>query len=151
MNLRRALPAMVVALVAVVGLAGCGKIQNSYGNATKSTNTPAAGVAASPTASAAQAPATSNTVIIQNFAFAPASLTVKAGTKVTWTNNDSTVHDVTSTDGPAVDAATTSTFSSGTLNQGDSFSFTFSKPGTYYYECTIHAAMATMHAKVVVK
>ncbi len=151
MNLHRAFPAVVVALVAVVALAGCGKIQNSYGSATKSTNTPASGMAASPAASAAQTPVTGNAVTIQNFAFVPATLTVKAGTKVTWTNNDTTVHDVTSTNGPSVTAATTSLFASGTLNQGDSFSFTFSKPGTYYYECTIHAAMATMHAKVVVK
>ena len=151
MNLHRAFPAVVVALVAVVALAGCGKIQDSYGNASKSTTTPASGMAASPTASAAQTPATGNAVTIQNFAFAPATLSVSVGTKVTWTNNDTTVHDVTSTDGPAVGAATTSLFASGTLNQGDSFSFTFAKPGTYYYECTIHAAMATMHAKVVVK
>lgn len=151
MNLHRALPALVVALVATVALAGCGDIQNSYGSATEPTTTPAAGTAASPTASAAETPATSTTVSIQNFAFVPATLTVKAGTKVTWTNNDSTVHDVTSADGPAVDAATTSLFASGILDQGDSFSFTFTEPGTYYYVCTIHASMATMHAKVVVE
>lgn len=151
MNLRRALPAGVVALVAAAALAGCGSIQNSYGGAAKPTSTPAGGAVASPASSATQAPATAGTVTIQNFAFVPQTLTVKAGTKVTWTNNDTTQHDVTSTDGPAIDAATTSTFASGTLNQGDSFSFTFTKAGTYYYECTIHASMATMHAKVVVQ
>ena len=153
MNLRRAFPAVVVALVAVVALAGCGKIQNSYGSAGKTTPPAAGGGATSPMASspAAQAPATGNTVTIQNFAFVPQTLTVKAGTKVTWTNNDTTQHDVTSTNGPDVGAATTSMFASGTLSQGDSFSFTFSKPGTYYYECTIHASMATMHATVIVK
>lgn len=151
MNLHRALPALVLALVAVLALAGCGDIQNSYGSATEPTNTPAAGTAASPTASAAETPASSTTVTIQNFAFVPASLTVKAGTEVTWINKDSTVHDVTSTDGPAVGAAITDLFASEVLNQGDSFSFTFSEPGTYYYQCTIHASMATMHAKVVVE
>ena len=60
-------------------------------------------------------------------------------------------HNVTSTDGPGVDAATTSTFASETLSQGDTFSFTFEEPGTYYYECTIHASMATMHATVIVE
>jgi plastocyanin len=152
MSLHRVFPALVVALVAALALAGCGKIQNSYGNATKSTPTPpAAGAAASPGASATQAPATTSTVNIQNFAFVPQTLTIKAGTKVTWTNNDSTQHDVTSTDGPAIDAATTDLFSSGVMNQGASFSYTFTKAGTYYYECTIHASMATMHAKVVVQ
>ena len=151
MNLHRALPAVIVALLAVVALAGCGNIQNSYGNATKSTTPPASGAAASPAASPAQTPVTGSSVAIKNFTFVPATLTVNAGTKVTWTNNDTAVHDVTSTDGPSVTAATTSLFASGNLNQGDSFSFTFSKPGTYYYECTIHASMTTMHAKVVVK
>ena len=42
-------------------------------------------------------------------------------------------------------------FSSGVMNQGDTISFKFTKAGTYYYECTIHASMATMHAKVVVQ
>ena len=76
---------------------------------------------------------------------------MSAGTEVTWTNDDTTPHDVTSTDGPGTDAATTSTFASETLAQGDTFSFTFDEPGTYYYECTIHASMATMHAEVIVE
>ena len=48
-------------------------------------------------------------------------------------------------------AATTSLFDSGTLNQGGSFSFTFAKAGTYFYECTIHKSLPAMHARVVVK
>ena len=103
------------------------------------------------TTGAAVAPATGNAVTIQNFAFAPQTLTVKAGTKVTWTNNDSAPHTVTSTDGPSTSASTTSQFDSGQMGSGDSFSFTFTKAGTYYYECTIHASMASMHAKVVVQ
>jgi plastocyanin len=72
-------------------------------------------------------------VTIQGFAFHPASLTVKTGTKVTFTNEDSTIHNATS--GPE------STFSSGSLNKGQSFTFTFTKPGTYTYTCTIHPFM----------
>ena len=48
-------------------------------------------------------------------------------------------------------ATRTGLFDSGTLNPGQTFSFTFAKPGTYFYECTIHFAMPSMHAKVVVK
>ena len=149
MNLQRALPALAVGLLAVVALAGCGSDSGSGGGY-------GSGAAASPSATAsagsgAQTPASGTTVSIQGFAFTPQTLTVPAGAEVTWTNDDSTAHDVTSTDGPGIDAATTDLFASGTLGQGDSFSYTFSEPGTYDYECTIHASMQTMHATVVVE
>ena len=71
---------------------------------------------------------------IKNFAFAPAALTVKAGTTVTWTNQDADAHTVTSKDGggPLASAA---------LNTGQTYSYTFAKPGTYAYLCTIHPFM----------
>jgi plastocyanin len=74
-----------------------------------------------------------DTVAIQNFAFSPETITVKVGTKVTWTNKDSAAHTVTgdNNDGPA----------SGTLAQGASYSFIFSKVGTFNYECSIHPSM----------
>ena len=150
MNLHRVFPALVVGLLAAVALAGCGKISNWYGQS----NSGGAAATPMPTMSSgggALTPATGNAVAIQNFSFTPQTLTVKAGTKVTWTNNDSTTHTVTSTNGPGTNAATTSLFSSGSLNGGQSFSFTFTKAGTYYYECTIHASMASMHAMVIVK
>ena len=84
--------------------------------------------------SAPAAPVAGNAVSISGFAFAPASLTVKAGTTVTWTNKDSDAHTVTSqgTGGPLGSAA---------LSTGQSYSFTFTKPGTYSYLCTIHPFM----------
>jgi plastocyanin len=83
---------------------------------------------------AGAAPVAANTVAIKNFAFAPAAITVKAGTKVTWTNQDSDAHTVTSQNnsGPLSSAA---------LNTGQSYSYTFTKPGTYSYLCTIHPFM----------
>jgi plastocyanin len=42
-------------------------------------------------------------------------------------------------------------FSSDQMAQGDTFSFTFEKPGTFYYMCIIHASLETMHAVVIVK
>ena len=80
------------------------------------------------------APVAANTVAIKNFAFAPAAITVKAGTKVTWTNQDSDAHTVTSqhNSGPLNSTA---------LNTGQSYSYTFTKPGTYSYLCTIHPFM----------
>ena len=126
-----------LAIAAVLVLAACGSPSNATAGA--SSATPAA------------VGATTNAIAIQNFTFTPPSTTVKAGTTVTWTNNDTTPHDVTSTDGPGISAATTATFASGPMAQGATFSFTFKKPGTYYYECAIHASMASMHAVVIVK
>jgi len=71
-------------------------------------------------------------VVIENFAFSPATLTVSVGTTVTWTNNDSTAHTVTSR---------TQTFDSGRLSQGQSFSYTFNQKGDFEYYCTYHPNM----------
>jgi plastocyanin len=79
-----------------------------------------------------KAPETSN-ISIKNFSFDPATLSVKTGTKVTWTNNDSTSHTITSDSG--------SLLNSGTLAPGQSFSFTFTKDGTISYHCSIHPTM----------
>ncbi len=90
-------------------------------------------------------------VLIASYAFSPQSITVKAGTTVTWTNNDSVPHNVVSASDASTGASTTDTFASGNLTQGQTFSYTFDTAGTYYYECSIHASMATMHGTVVVQ
>ncbi|VVE61708.1 putative Amicyanin precursor [Pandoraea captiosa] len=74
------------------------------------------------------------TVHIENFTFAPATLTVKAGTRVTWTNRDDEPHTVTSSSTPR-------TFASGALDTDATFAFTFDKPGTYPYFCAVHPHM----------
>ena len=79
-------------------------------------------------------------VQIKSYAFSPATLTIKAGTKVTWTNYDTAPHTVTVDSGPVK-------FSSPTLQKGDSFTYTFTTPGTYSYYCAVHPDMT---AKVVV-
>ena len=92
-----------------------------------------------PSSAAAPGPAVSaNAVAIQGFAFSPASITVKVGTTVTWTNHDTDAHTVTANPGP---------FKSKTLDTGDTFSYTFTAPGSFEYLCTIHPFMT---AKVVV-
>ena len=80
------------------------------------------------------AAAAANEVVIDNFSFGPAQLRVAAGTKVMWTNDDPDPHTVTSEADPKV-------FKSPPLDTGDSFAFTFDKPGTYRYFCTIHPRM----------
>ena len=73
-----------------------------------------------------------NEIVIQNFAFEPSTLTVKAGTKVTWVNRDDEPHTVTATD---------KRFNSKTMENGDRFSMEFTKPGTYKYYCALHPKM----------
>jgi amicyanin len=70
-------------------------------------------------------------VAIDNFTFNPPQVKVKIGTKVTWTNRDDIPHTVT--DPPA--------FRSKALDSEQSFSFTFTTPGTYTYFCSLHPHM----------
>ena len=77
-------------------------------------------------------------VEIKDFAFHPNSTTLPAGTTVTWKNDDSVSHTVTSTNGE---------FGSDVLRQGQEFSHTFMNPGTYDYRCAIHPYM---QAQVIV-
>lgn len=82
-------------------------------------------------ASAAALP--ENTVRVQDYAFSPGTLTVKAGAGVTWKNEGEAPHMVTSVEkgGP---------LESGMLDPGESWSHTFTEPGTYEYRCLPHAA-----------
>jgi amicyanin len=87
-------------------------------------------------------PAAANTVqvAILGYKYDPPVLTVPVGTTVVWTNRDDVPHTVTSTD---------KTFkSSAALDQGDSYSYTFTAAGTYNYYCTVHPFMT---AKVIVQ
>jgi amicyanin len=81
------------------------------------------------------APEATSSVAIQNFAFSPSSITVKVGTTVTWTNKDSIAHTVTSDDGVAGGP------NSQLIDQNKTYSFTFTKAGTYTYHCTPHSYM----------
>jgi plastocyanin len=79
-----------------------------------------------------------DTVAITNLAFSPSAITVAAGATVTWTNEDGIQHDV---------YAPSLGLKSAVLNQNESYTHTFSKPGTYSYICSIHPFM---HGTVVV-
>ncbi len=81
----------------------------------------------------ARAEGSPTAVTIDNFTFTPASLTVKAGTTVTWTNKDDIPHGI---------GATNNGFKrSPALDTDDSYSFTFTTPGTYQYFCYLHPKM----------
>ncbi len=86
-------------------------------------------------AATAPAPAaTESAVQIDNFMFKPKELSVAVGTKVTWVNKDDVPHTATSSDEPAA-------FDSKTLDTDQTYSFTFTKPGTYTYFCKVHPHM----------
>ncbi|MFD0764111.1 plastocyanin/azurin family copper-binding protein [Mucilaginibacter lutimaris] len=118
--------------VIVMGIAACSKSGSDPAPSTPNTPTnpnnpsnPATGGAS---------------VTISGFAFSPASVTIKAGEAVKWTNSDAAPHTATDVNG---------SFDSGTLNQSATYSHIFATAGTYTYKCIIHSTMAT--ATVVVQ
>lgn len=78
-------------------------------------------------------------VKIDNFVFAPNPVTVPAGTTIRWTNRDDIPHNVVAED---------KSFKSKVMDTDESFTYTFSKPGTYTYFCSIHPKMT---GKIVVQ
>lgn len=87
-----------------------------------------------PTSPTSPTPAAGNgtAVTIMDFSFTPATLTVPAGTTVTWTNGGERTHTVTADDG---------SFDSGAIASGSTFQHAFATPGTYGYHCAIHGSM----------
>jgi plastocyanin len=71
-------------------------------------------------------------ILIKDFMFAPAALSVKAGSTVSWRNQDNEPHTVASDSG---------LFRSGAIDTDEVFSFKFEQPGTYHFICTIHPYM----------
>ena len=69
---------------------------------------------------------------IENFSFAPGTVTVPAGSTVRWSNKDDSPHNI---------AAEDKSFRSKTLDTDDHFSYTFARPGTYKYYCSLHPRM----------
>lgn len=104
------------------------------GSASASAAPPSAtGSSAAPSAAAGP-----NAVNITNFAFAPARLTVPVSTTVTWTNHDEEPHTVVAND---------NSFHSPGLGSNATYSYTFTKAGSFDYVCSIHPFM---HGTVVV-
>ena len=118
-------PLLLVAAVAIIAASCNGTGPSAYG-------------ASASTAVTTTAATASNAGTIKGFSFQPEVLKVKVGAKVTWTNDDAVAHTVT---------ADTNSFASGNLQPAGSFSFTFTRPGTYAYHCSIHPSM---HGSVVV-
>lgn len=127
-------------LVVLLLLTACGGSAQHPGSAgtRQSTSTPMPSMLApEPTASGSTPAAAIATdqVTISNFAFSPASITVKAGTTVTWTNQDQDAHTVSFKSGPE------SGQTSPPLQMGNTYRHTFAQAGTVSYICSIHPFM----------
>ena len=90
-------------------------------------------------ATAEEKPPAEVAVKIDNFTFSPNTLTLKVGSTIRWTNHDDIPHNVVSED---------KSFKSKVLDTDQQFSYTFTKPGTYTYFCSIHPKMT---GKIVVQ
>jgi plastocyanin len=109
-----------ITLLAILMISfSCSKSSNAYMNPATNTTGGSTGPGA-------------NEVFIQGMAFVPSTISVAAGTTITWTNKDAIGHTVTSND---------NLFNSGTLGSGKSFTFTFAKAGSFGYYCAIHPTM----------
>lgn len=126
---------MTVLIVVVLALGG-GAAYYIFNKANQKADTATQNSTANQTAAEQSASSTASqtsSVAIKDMAFSPTNISVKKGTKVTWTNNDSMGHSVISENdgGPH----------SSVLSKGQSYSFTFDAAGTFNYICGVHPSM----------
>ena len=129
---------VLLALSTLLLLTACG------GTTTSSGSTPTAAPGNTPTVTTTGTSPTSNGSAVTmttdssgSFAFSPMTLTIKVGTKVTWTNMTQAPHTVTSDDGTSFDSGISNPIAA----SGGTYSFTFTKAGTFPYHCQIHTSM----------
>lgn len=125
--MKKMLPVIIVAVIIIGGAA-------AYFGLHKSSSDNMKGMSSTNQSATSTQPQATNKVTIANFAFSPANITVKKGTTVTWTNQDSIAHTVTETDGKSGP-------NSSDLAKGKSYSFTYNTAGTFKYNCSIHPEM----------
>jgi plastocyanin len=154
-QLKRKLLLITVMSVLSLFLAACGQsgADSSGSSEAQSTTTPTASRNSNTEMSKMEMPvkpspaagkdlptrSTPNEVIVENFSFQPGTLTVKAGTSVTWVNHDDVPHTVNEND---------KRFKSGPLDTDAKFSYKFTSPGTYNYFCSLHPRMT---GQIIVK
>jgi plastocyanin len=130
----------IVIIYLISALAGCQPTSrktalNTDNNPFPQTSSPAANSpnsSSGPSSNAEQPGKDEVQIVIENFVFKPAEITIAPGTKVTWINKDEAPHTATSTD---------KKFNSGGLDTNDKFSFVFNDKGDYPYFCALHPQM----------
>jgi amicyanin len=133
---------VLLAFAAMLVLAACGGSTGNSGGTTptptQAANTPTTAPAGNtPTATPSGSKMAVSITTSGTFAFSPATITIKVGTTVTWTNNTGAPHTVTSDDGTTFDSGINTPIAA----NGGTFSFTFAKAGTFTYHCQIHPFM----------
>jgi plastocyanin len=128
---RRIAAAIICLVLVLTGCASMSTPATPLAVQSASFSTPTAAPAVAQDVTLPSPDATTN-VIIQGFSFRPPSITVPLGSAVTWLNNDLEQHTVTAQNG---------TFNSAAMDNGISFSFQFTKAGTYVYNCQLHPYM----------
>ena len=126
-----------IVIIAALGLSSillgqCSKLSNATGKPDRSESMSTQRAADAAPVQATEKPAAANEIVIGNYEFIPAALTVSVGTTVTWSNRDDEAHTVNST---------TDVFKSSPLDTDDKFSFKFTAPGIYPYYCKLHPQM----------
>jgi plastocyanin len=124
--LRRVASVVIVLGVLPAALAACGSDSSSSSSSSSTTT-------AAPASSAAPATGGPAKVTMKGIRFAPASITVKTGEPITWTNEDGVAHNVVAESGAS--------FESDTFDKGGTFEYTPKKSGTIKYVCTLHPGM----------
>ncbi len=112
---------LAASVVVIVLIAGCTSSSNP---------SPSPSAVTSFTSSASQ-----NTVVIKNYAVTPSTLTIQKGANVTWRNDDSVDHQITSD---------SKEFSSPLIGAGDTYTYQFNATGTFPYRCNIHPEQGTI-------
>jgi plastocyanin len=139
--MNRTVPIILIALLVLIGAyflvnaRDAGTEDSEDGASATVTATPSAssaGATASPTATSTQQGEVE--VEIEDFAFRPSTITISKGMTVQWQNRDTTGHSVVSKSGPE-------SFQSAIFGRGGTYSHTFTKVGTYTYECGPHPEM----------
>ena len=139
---------VLLAFAAMIVLAACGGTTSGSTTPTPTqagntpTTAPAGNTPTPTTGTTATTTPSGSTMAVSitsngTFAFSPATITIKVGTTVTWTNNTSAPHTVTSDDGTSFDSGINNPISA----SGGTYSFTFTKAGTFTYHCSIHPFM----------
>ncbi len=130
-------------LTLTLAIAGCGGSSSTTANTQPTATTPptvAPTAAATATTSGPEADVKMSGSV-GSFQFNPATITIKVGTTVVWTNSTGVPHTSTS------DASSAVSWDSGVVNPGAKFSMTFTQAGTFSYHCSFHPSML---AKVIV-
>ena len=128
---------IVLAVVVIAAIIGYNLMPNQSGQiAPPSQTLPSTETNTQPPASAnTQAQEGFIEARIENFAFVPAEIRIKAGSKITWINNDNAIHTLASDSGGKAE------LNSKFLNRGDSYGHVFSEKGVFNYHCGVHQGM----------